>query len=445
MNKERSQQQLAIKLAKTSLVLWFISLCLLGFGDMRGGAILYLGTLMGWSIPQGWAVYANYFYWYILIQILRGKKPIVSVFFMAILSLILPITILFADDWGWGWGAFLVFFCQCLAVLSALLIHREISTKFAYAVISCLICAIMGLGMWGGYQRHDANEWEYKQYFPSIEIVFTKQPLSGLPYQALSKAFPDDATIEMQFIGDIPLIIKDNQNAYPSTYWQHGKLWQKYASYMHSLNDFSIEMLEGTDIQEKAKPTHRLIVSNPKPKHYLYTLYNATNDIIYQQPIIMIKNKVMPRLYQLDLMQHSKNKTVENLLWQSDSGSEKCPIKRIATDNPNELIWQLDKRQLKLFNNSVIYPDKAICSANYIVAYSKQADDFATAWLFERKTGLPVATFHSLDKNTLPVKGYTAQQFEFTAFEESKDGNYKSYLVLDTDNGKVKLTVQDKR
>ncbi len=89
-----NKQQLAFKLAKTSLVLWLISLCLIGFGDMRGGAILYLGTLMGWTVPQGWAVYANYFYLYILIQILRGKKPIASVFFMAGLSLILPISII---------------------------------------------------------------------------------------------------------------------------------------------------------------------------------------------------------------------------------------------------------------------------------------------------------------------------------------------------------------
>ncbi len=264
MNKRLSQQQLAIQLAKISLVLWLISLGLVGVyflnvESWRGIEIFFWGTPFGWMalLEKDFlniTVYSNVFYLYARSKLSKGKTPSISVCLMTILgvillfSLFLPVNInpfpmnaaipRVLPVTSWGWGAILLLFTQALIVLSALLAHQKISVKSAYLHIGLLIFLLLVVGALGCYQRIKANDWEMEHYFPSYDIAFTKQSLSGLLYKPLTEKLLDDATIEIEFVGNISPLITENEDAYPNAYWQNGKFWEKY--YSNIFRDFAI-------------------------------------------------------------------------------------------------------------------------------------------------------------------------------------------------------------
>ncbi len=477
MNKKLSQEQLARYIAIISLILWLVSLGLVGFitrnEEWYGIEILINGILLGWVSPSWWTVYSNIFYVVAILKLLAGKKTKHSIEIMVILG----VTVLFSmlgkaeimtniTNFGtgpsrvtiisWGWGIMFLLFAQFLVVISGL-VRYGMPFYAARICISFFILPIIGVGAFSAYQRNQANDWEMKHYFPTYDIAFTKEPLSGLPSKPLAEKLSDDATIEIKFIDNISPLIEEDENAYPNVYWLNGKFWKKY--YGDIFSDFAIT------IEKSSRPTYYVEVTNPKSQYYLFTVYKRkSNEILYQQPFKVIKDKkgrdrhTKPSLYELpdEISYIEKNRQKKQPLWQSEKGQEQCTVKKIVTDNLNE-IWQLDEHQLRIFDydrykgvvDSGFYPNHSLCSANYILAFhydkeEKSAD--INAWLFERKTGFPVAKFkyHNDYKNPRKFTETIFNQFELVTIEKQKNEEDKFYIILYSDKGDVRLSLREK-
>ncbi len=310
MNKKLSQERLSQFLAVLSLILWLISLKMIGFlagQQFMGTDILLVGLLFGWITPEFWTVYSNIFYIFAVFILLVGEKAKYSVAIMVLLAPMLCINFLLeiqipsGDDLyypiiSWGWGAFLLLVAQSLIVISSLLIHKAISVKSSFILIALLIFSILCVGGFGVYQRNIANEWEKENYFPTYQVAFTKETLSRLPYKALTEKIPDNIVIEVKFIGDIAPVIKNDAGTYPNYYWQNGKLWT------FSSRPYDITNRCGGKF---FPPNYRLEITQPKINHYHYTLYRLEdNRIIYQQPFLVSTDKkgkeiVSPPLYKI--------------------------------------------------------------------------------------------------------------------------------------------------
>ncbi len=463
MNNTISQQQLAIRLAKISLVLWIISLGLVGFtfynGNFRGMKILLLGLLFGWSRFGFLTVYSNVFYVFVTIKLLKKQKPKKSVIFMTILAFLLVPTIITNNvnmnfdtsipdlPISWGWGAILLLFTQSLIVISAFLAHEKISVKWSYRLIGILILPMIVIGVFGNHQKNQANEWEKKHYFPTYDVAFTKKELSGLPSQFLTEKLSDNAIIEIKFVGNIPPLITENESSYPRTYWHNGMFWEQY--FTNILGRLSM-VVEKNNI-----PNYRLEISNPKFDYYLYTLYNEDNKVIYQQPVVRDKifgDSFFPSLYSTvdNIGYVTREKQKESLLWKSEKGQDNCVVKKIETNNLNT-IWQVGKHRLRIFDYNIysgkadgnFSPSQALCSDNYLLAfdYDKEKKSVYDAWLFERKTGFPVASFRAshYSENTLPVTENDIKQFELVVLKRKRTEKDKSHLILHTNNGDIIL------
>ncbi len=468
MSKKLSQQQLAIRLVWTSLFLWALSLLLAGYTFKDGNSdkglyILIFGTLLGWLATSSWTVYSNIFYIIACGMILTGKKPKKTMIFMFPFALWLFVAFFYeykiTVDVGyekpvasWGWGAILLLFAQSLLVISALLTHKKISVKNTYITIGLLVLPLIGIAILGYSQRNQANDWELKHYFPSYDVAFTKRPLSGLPYKALTEKIPRNAIIEIKFIGDISPIITENENAYPNTYWQNGEVWEQY--YTNVLTHISM-VKKGNSV-----PTYRLEISTPKPNYYLYTLYKKDNGmIVYQQPLEKYRefnNHFFPSLYSTieNIGYVGSEKQKELTLWQSEKGQEDCLVKKVETDSLN-VIWQLEKHQLRLFGSydedrnivgTNFYANKALCSENYLLAinYDEKSNSIYRVWLFERKTGFPTAKFYHLKKQNsgFDIQKDEIKQFEFVVVKKQENEKNKSHLVLHTDKGDIKFLLE---
>ncbi len=448
MNKKLSQQQLSRYLAIISLILWLVSLCLIGFDNLRGYDILVFGIFFGWEDPNAWTVYSNIFYIFALCRLLLGFKPHASILIMSMLGSMLIIEMLGNELMAryWGWGAILVLFAQYLLVISALLVHQKISIKSAYKIIGVLMLPIVAMGCFSIYQRNYASDWEHKIYFPYFDVAFTNDKLSGLPYKPLTQELPDNVNIEVQFIGDIATYTIENENAYPYSYWYKGKFWRKYDFYLSEITKFSIQ------VTNDSQNVYRLVLTKPKSDYYLYTLYDMEGNIIFQKPLDVNQNSLNDSFLPHEIQWAGTSKKERALLWQSEKGKESCQIKQIST-NPNEVVWQLDKNQIKLFNYSrykrkvITYfnPDYSICSDNYLLTISYRSknnyyNDYYSAILFERKTGLPVAIFmEDYTEYTPKVTKENIQYFKLVTIEKQKNEKDKSYLILRTDKDNIKL------
>ncbi len=128
-------------------------------------------------------------------------------------------------------------------------------------------------------------------------------------------------------------------------------------------------------------------------------------------------------------------------------------MKQIATKNLN-LIWQLDNHQLRIFDydedknkvESDFYVNRSLCSENYLLAfyYDKDEKIVKNAWLFQRKSGLPVAKFDYDKDEKFKIQQNEIKQFELVLAEKKKNENSQSYLILRTEKGEIRLPL-DKR
>lgn len=102
------------RLIAISLALYAVSLFLPAVGGQIGLSILYVGIVYGWfALIFGWfavsAVYANVFYWWTAVHLLRGKKPeMAALLSMVFASFSLLLVLMPGPEYvAVGWGALL--------------------------------------------------------------------------------------------------------------------------------------------------------------------------------------------------------------------------------------------------------------------------------------------------------------------------------------------------
>ncbi|MFW2177872.1 MULTISPECIES: hypothetical protein [unclassified Moraxella] len=311
------QDKMAKTLAIISLVLWVISLCLVGFASsdegVNGYLILILGIFAGWAKLVWWTVYSNLFYIYAQFKFLIIKRnPSISVILMMILGTLLiydffiDVPMLKNENGGitlitsWGWGAIILLVSQFLMGIAMLLQHHKISKKVSYILLSMLMILVVGVGFYGYWQRQHTNQWEYETFFAPqgdydakfsyVEIAFTKAHLTNYPYIPIRHQLASEATVEVIFETDVPKTFKDNEFLYPYTFWQNGKYWE-VAHKSEDNSSANIEFIEIPKVDVIAKPTYQLKVTQPKNNLYVYTLYDLSKNILYQQAFTLENDK----------------------------------------------------------------------------------------------------------------------------------------------------------
>lgn len=186
----------------SSIILWFISLPMVGFyadADYFGWFILLLSPLAWIGLPAGLAVYANFFYWWIVFSLMLNQKPKTSILFMVGLAL-LTITLRevprgesgsMATVYAWGYGAFIWVFAIILmagAVWDTRPFYsiKQILAPYFIAFLVILL-SLFGLKYW---QWSNANIYEKERYFPDKQVAFGVFTPSGIHYE--NQPFPKD-------------------------------------------------------------------------------------------------------------------------------------------------------------------------------------------------------------------------------------------------------------
>lgn len=156
-----------------SIGLWFISLLLVGFyvGESAwfGGGILMLMPLAWIAAPAGLAVYANIFYWFAILSLLRNKEPKISLNFMVILALLtLTLREVPKNEAGhmssvdiWGYGAFVWGFALILLIGAVKDRRQNCSVlKILLPYFNVFLAIISATLFYKNYQWKHANIYE---------------------------------------------------------------------------------------------------------------------------------------------------------------------------------------------------------------------------------------------------------------------------------------------
>lgn len=271
----------------TSIILWFISLPMVGFhadADYFGLFILLLAPLAWIGLPAGLAVYANLFYWWVGFVLSIEKKPDFSVLLMiglASLTFFLRGVPLGNGDtatvYAWGHGAFVWGFAIILMAGAVwdtrpfYSIKRTLAPYFITFLV--ILLALFGLKYW---QWSNANTDERERYFPFGSAFGVFIP-SGIPYNPPPTLSDNDVPIEV--VGDL-------QKRY--------KIHLKAGEVRFSLPDMFIYQGYLVDIREqelvftptniKAKYRYQVnAIDNNRGKQYLYD--NRTNKVIWESEL----------------------------------------------------------------------------------------------------------------------------------------------------------------
>lgn len=271
----------------TSIILWFISLPMVGFhadADYFGLFILLLAPLAWIGLPAGLAVYANLFYWWVGFVLFIEKKPDFSVLLMiglASLTFFLRGVPLgngnTAMVYAWGYGAFVWGFALILmagAVWDTRPFYSIKRTLVPYFITFLVILlALFGLKYW---QWSNANTDERERYFPKGSAFGVFVP-SGIPYNPPPKLSNNDVPIEV--VGDlhkhyeIHLKAGEVEFSLPDMF-----IYQGY------LVDIRGKELVFTPTNIKAKYRYQVnAINNNRGKQYLYD--NRTNKVIWESEL----------------------------------------------------------------------------------------------------------------------------------------------------------------
>lgn len=204
-----------------SIILWVISLPMIGFyADTTYFGLFILSLIpFAWlGLPAGLAVYANFFYWWIVFSLMLNQKPKTSILFMVGLAL-LTITLRevprgesgsMATVYAWGYGAFVWGFAIILmagAVWDTRPFYsiKQILAPYFIAFLVILL-SLFGLKYW---QWSNANIYEKERYFPDKQVAFGVFTPSGIHYE--NQPFPKDLPntnilLELETDSDIELL-----------------------------------------------------------------------------------------------------------------------------------------------------------------------------------------------------------------------------------------------
>ena len=204
------------RLIAISLALYAVSLFLPAVGGHIGLTILYGGIVYGWfALIFGWfavlAVYANVFYWWTAVHLLRGKKPemaaLLSMMFasFSLLLVLMPGPEYVAVSWGaLLWLAALYLMQMVVFAENTPEALRQSFKKWA-KTCAAVTLALFAFGRW---QYAAANAQQREQYFP-FGTVFAFMLPSSLPYIAPPQSLPEANNGTAEWLGGLE-ISQDN-------------------------------------------------------------------------------------------------------------------------------------------------------------------------------------------------------------------------------------------
>ena len=204
------------RLIAISLALYAVSLFLPAVGGQIGLTILYGGIVYGWfALIFGWfavlAVYANVFYWWTAVHLLRGKKPemaaLLSMMFasFSLLLVLMPGPEYVAVSWGaLLWLAALYLMQMVVFAENTPEALRQSFKKWA-KTCAAVTLALFAFGRW---QYAAANAQQREQYFP-FGTVFAFMLPSSLPYIAPPQSLPEANNGTAEWLGGLE-ISQDN-------------------------------------------------------------------------------------------------------------------------------------------------------------------------------------------------------------------------------------------
>lgn len=381
------RQRIRIILAGLSLLLWLLSLGLPGFyasGEDRvwlGLTIVLMGIPFGWMAESigGYAVYANLFYVYVLVQTGRGKAVKLSVIAMLGLA---SLTVGFdrfmvsalpsyATVWSWGWGAVLwgmaLLLLACAAWLPEEAGRRKVVVRMAGGVGLAVIAGLAGLKAW---QYRAANADERERYLPPLS-AFSVAPFSGLPYRLPPPlAIGKETVFALQGVLDGQLHLSPDGAAagyrirqLPRSFQYGGFFWQ----YLAALPGFKLYLLQA----ERAADYRYGLVS--RADHAEHVLTDArSGEMLWQAPVRMDGASGIYPDYDMDAwFNREEQGGAESALLPAQDFDESCP--HAPFDAPdgigNAIRWQ--GRILNMVNDegygnsfAADYP-LAFCSPHY--------------------------------------------------------------------------------
>lgn len=204
------------RLIAISLALYAVSLFLPAVGGQIGLTILYGGIVYGWfALIFGWfavlAVYANVFYWWTAVHLLRGKKrEMAALLSMVFASFTLLLVLMPGPEYvAVGWGALL--WLAALYLMQMVVFGentpealRQSFKKWA-KTCAAVTLALFAFGRW---QYAAANAQQREQYFP-FGTVFAFMLPSSLPYIAPPQSLPEPNNGTAEWLGGLE-ISQDN-------------------------------------------------------------------------------------------------------------------------------------------------------------------------------------------------------------------------------------------
>ena len=203
------------RLIAISLALYVVSLFLPAVGGHIGLTILYGGIVYGWfALIFGWfavlAVYANVFYWWTAVHLLRGKKPeMAALLSMVFASFSLLLVLMPGPEYvAVGWGALL--WLAALRLMQMVVFAentpealRQSFKKWA-KTCAAVTLTLFAFGRW----QYAANAQQREQYFP-FGTVFAFMLPSSLPYIAPPQLLPEPNNGTAEWLGGLE-ISQDN-------------------------------------------------------------------------------------------------------------------------------------------------------------------------------------------------------------------------------------------
>ena len=204
------------RLIAISLALYAVSLFLPAVGGHIGLTILYGGIVYGWfALIVGWfavlAVYANVFYWWTAVHLLRGKKPeMAALLSMVFASFTLLLVLMPGPEYvAVGWGALLwlaaLYLMQMIVFAENTPEALRQSFKKWAKTCAAVTLALFAFGRW---QYAAANAQQREQYFP-FGTVFAFMLPSSLPYIAPPQSLPEPNNGTAEWLGGLE-ISQDN-------------------------------------------------------------------------------------------------------------------------------------------------------------------------------------------------------------------------------------------
>ena len=203
------------RLIAISIALYAVSLFLPAVGGQIGLSILYVGIVYGWfALIFGWfavlAVYANVFYWWTAVHLLRGKNPeMAALLSMVFASFTLLLVLMPGPEYvavGWGallWLAALYLMQMVVFAENTPEALRQSFKKWA-KTCAAVTLTLFAFGRW----QYAANAQQREQYFP-FGTVFAFMLPSSLPYIAPPQSLPEPNNGTAEWLGGLE-ISQDN-------------------------------------------------------------------------------------------------------------------------------------------------------------------------------------------------------------------------------------------